>query len=201
MAVPTTGGTTGSPYATVEQVKAYMGLSDDIDDVQLEQALMSVSREIEDICGRHFNYDDEASTRLFEPASQGVVFVDDFWSLDDLVFTVSTANWTTDYYRLYPLNGIVRGQAWPYTRIEAVPDYGRYPTTGELVSLTAKWGWPAVPEPVRVACMIATAETFALKDARFGVAGFGQYGDLRVKANPMVLSKLRPYMLNPVTVS
>lgn len=204
MPVPAGGSETfavGSPYATVDDIKAYLGIDPDDtkDDVQIGDALTSVSQEIEDVCGRQFNRDESASTRLFEPASAYVVFTDDFYALDDLAVVVDDTSWATTDYTLLPLNGLVRGRPWPYNRIEG--STYRMPLCRQSVAVTARWGWLEVPAPVRQACKIAAAETFSLKDARFGVAGFGQYGDIRVRQNPMVMAKLAPYVRDPVKVA
>jgi hypothetical protein len=56
------------------------------------------------------------------------------------------------------------------------------------VQVTAKFGWPAVPDNVEKACIIQAVQLFKAKDAAFGVASFGDMGGgLRVHAglNPI----------------
>lgn len=188
----------GDPYATVDELKAYMGITDDADDDLIASALASVSQEIEDMCGRQFNTD-TGSTRVFTPVGRGLVLVDDFYTATDLVVVVDGTTWTDTDYVLYPLNGLRNGRPWPYGYL--IPTRRALPCGWPSVSITpAGWGWSEVPAPVHESSKIATSETFALKDARFGVAGYGADGVLRVRDNPMVASKLAPYMLNPVLV-
>jgi hypothetical protein len=44
-------------------------------------------------------------------------------------------------------------------------------------------------------------ETFKLKDAPFGVAGFGDFGVVRVRENPAVARLLAPYKRYPMLVA
>jgi hypothetical protein len=195
-------GALGDPYVTLEELKSYVQGegTDAVDDDELESSLASVSAEIEDVCERQFNRAEIASARSFEPAAPGLVFIDDFWTLADLVVTVDGAVWTANRYKLWPSNGLLRGRPWPYNRLEARDGYS-LPTCRESVTITARWGWAEVPAPIREACKIHTADTFGLRSARFGVAGFGQYGDLRVRDNPMALAKLKRYMRNKIKVA
>jgi hypothetical protein len=59
---------------------------------------------------------------------------------------------------------------------------------------TARWGWTAVPAPVKEATLALAEETFKMKDAPFGVAGMGEFGAIRVRANPRIVTMLSPYV-------
>lgn len=199
----------GDPYATRDEIKTYLGipLTDTQDDTLIDDALASVTAEIEDICERQFNKQTTATARIFTPIGPNLCYVDDFHTTTDLVIKTDASGdgtfettWTTANYELHPVNGVVNGQpGWPYRKIKTRRSAGlTFPSGLSSVQVTAQWGWAAVPKPVKEACKIATAETFALKDARFGVAGFGAMGDLRVRDNPMVMKKLKRYMRNPL---
>jgi hypothetical protein len=41
-------------------------------------------------------------------------------------------------------------------------------------------------------------ETFKMKDAPFGVAGFSDFGAVRVRDNPKVMSLLNRYIRTPI---
>ena len=45
----------------------------------------------------------------------------------------------------------------------------------DRIQVTGVFGWPAVPLAVKQAALIAAADLFRLKDAPFGVAGFGEF--------------------------
>ncbi len=68
------------------------------------------------------------------------------------------------------------------------------------MQITGIWGWATVPAAIRQATLIAAAEIFKLKDAPFGVTGFGDLGIVRIQANPMVARLVGPYIRNPVLV-
>lgn len=196
----------GAPYASLEELKEYMGQSiqgsEMYDDV-LAQALDSVSREIESHCNRQFNKDLVATAREYDADTTGWTDVDDFWTTAGLVIESGSGfsvPWESADYRLRPLNGVVDGQAgWPFSKIYASPS-GRYRFDRNGLRVTAKWGWAAVPAPVKQACLIMAAETFKVKDAPFGVAGSDAFGVIRVRDNRMAQSKLRRYCRSPILV-
>ena len=53
---------------------------------------------------------------------------------------------------------------------------------------------------VRRASLMLAIDFFKLKDAPFGVAGFGDYGPMRVMENPTVAGMLRRYIRSRVKV-
>lgn len=201
----------GDPYVTLKKLKGYEGVPDEVDDEVLTDALASVSREIEGHTGRQFNTDDTASPRLYVVEDRRVVLVDDFHTTDGLVVEtdadgdgVFETTWTAADYQLEPLNGIVDGRpGWPYSTIRAVGVRVFPQSRHERATLrvTARWGWAEVPDPVRQACLILAAETAKLKDAPFGVAGYGDYGPVRVRDNPKAMAKLARYVLDPVVIA
>ncbi len=206
----------GDAYATLDELKVYLSILDEddessvdqYDDLKLSDALMTASREIEAFCDRQFNKTETSSSRLYRPKGCKVVTIDDFYSTDDLVIETDSGysgdfniTWQASGYELEPLNGIVSGSAgWPYYRIRAVGSYA-FPVISERASLrvTAKWGWTDVPAPVKQACLVIASEIFKLKDAPFGVVGYGDYG-VRVKNSPVAMRMLAPYQRNPVKV-
>lgn len=198
----------GDPYATLAELKARLGVGDTADDIRLTEALASVSREINDHCRRQFNKTTTASVRLFHRASRYVVEVDDFHTTTDLAVATDSAldgtyatAWVSADYQLEPLNGIVNGETgWPYSEVVSLS--GAWPSRCRrpAVQVTAQWGWAAVPAPVKEACLILAEETFKLKDAPFGVAGFGEFGPVRVRDNPFAAKKLHPYRRDPILV-
>lgn len=193
----------GDPYISLEQLKSYLKITDTTDDSELTDALQSVSRGIEEVCDRQFNDAGSATSRVFDVTNASVVRLDDFHTIVGLVVKTDDGDtgtygttWASTDYQLKPLNGIVAGQTgWPYWRIHAVGSRS-FPCNAKRPALevTARWGWASVPTPVRQACLLSAAETFKMKDAPFGVAGFGDFGVVRVRSNPMVMQKLAPYM-------
>lgn len=201
----------GDPYATLDEFKAYLSLDDSRDDGELEDALNAASRQIEGWCSRQFNNTTIAVPQLYRPCDGLMVKVSDFYSTDDLVIETDTAGdgtfateWADDDYVLEPVNGIVGGKyGWPYNLVIAVGAHA-FPTLGPRAGLkvTAKYGWAAVPAPVKQACLITASELFKLKGAPFGVAGMGEYGQIRVREVPSKVGPLlAPYRLSQVLVA
>jgi len=196
-------------YATLPGLKARLDLSTATDDDRLTEALSSASREIEAWCERQFNKTTTASARVYRPRNRCLAAVDDFHTTTDLVVAVDSGGdgtyeqtWSAADYQLEPLNGIVSGQSgWPYRRITAMNRW--FPTCSKRpsVQVTARWGWTAVPPPVKEACLIMAAEVFKLADAPFGVAGFGEFGAVRVRMNTRAQTLLAPYRLHPMLVA
>lgn len=186
-------------YTTLEEMKSRIGsISDDLD-VVLGLAIDAAETGIENWCGRRFTADANASARSFVP-SRGdpmVVLTDDISSTVGLIVAdVATAAYAAADYQLEPLNGIgPGGNAWAYERVRLLATYftRSWNEMQATVIITARWGWPAVPAPVKDAVRILAADLFAMRDNKFGVAGFGDMGVLRIKANPVVQMMLTDY--------
>jgi hypothetical protein len=64
----------------------------------------------------------------------------------------------------------------------------------DRIQITGVFGWPAVPAAVKQASLISAADLFRMKDAPFGVAGFGEFGAVKITANPKVMALLQRYI-------
>jgi hypothetical protein len=178
--------------------------------------------------GRQFNQDVGVTSRVYFPLSPTTVLIDDIATSAGLLVKVDQDDdgtfedtWSATDYLLRPLNGIVNGvTGWPYTRIDGVG--GKYfPVAGQgaymgsisreyfnstwpltrkrpAVQVTATFGWPSVPSNIHEACLILAEELYKLKDAPFGVAGWQEYGAVRVKENPMLAYLLAGYSKSQV---
>jgi hypothetical protein len=198
--------TTIPTYATLAKLKNYLGLpalTDTEDDEVLQDALETSAREINTHCSRRFWADITATAQKFHPTSGLYAYINDFWTGDDLVVETSTDGvtwtaWTATDFELEPLNGVMDGvPGWPYTCIRSVSGR-RFPSVARAsLRVTAKWGWESVPPPVHQANLILAAETAKLKEAPFGVGGYGEFGIVKVRDNPFAARKLAPYVLDP----
>lgn len=198
----------GDPYISLVQLKAYLNITNSQDDTPLTAAAADISRGIEDYTGRQFNTASVVSARVYEPRRDGCLLVDDFSTTTGLIIAVDTSadgtyatTLTASQYELRPLNGIVRGQTgWPYWQIWPVRYAWPSSWVRAPIRVTALWGWAAVPAPVTQAAYILANDTFGLRTARFGVAGFDQFGPIRVGTSKRACDKLDPYRLNAVLV-
>lgn len=193
-------------YCTLAQVKAALRITDSTDDTLLEGSVESASRLIDGYAMRSF-YNAGTATRVFATNDALYVQTDDMAgtavtietsTLGDGVWDVT---WTATDYQLEPLNGTLDGIAWAYDRARAVGDYV-FPTNsvllGEgqaLVRVTAVWGWPAIPKAIETATIIQATRIFKRFDSPLGVAGFGDFGAVRVSRflDPDVEQLVQPY--------
>jgi hypothetical protein len=201
-------------YASLDALKSRVlpaGSTSTTHDVRLADALLEVSREIDDYCGRMFWTTTTATARLYYPDNLYCVDVDDFWTTTGLSVAVDAGNdgtyettWASTDAQAEPLNGVVDGKpGWPYSKLRAVGSHTfpcSYRDARAPLQVTAKWGWPTVPDAVREACLILAEESFKLPDSPFGVGGYGPYGIVRVRENPVAARKLNPYRRYPLLV-
>lgn len=190
----------GADYITVAEFKQYVKLEGEASyDDLLEAAAGSASREVERFCHRQFNDAGSATVRKYKATSSRMLIVDDFSTDVGLVVSVGGTVLDSSAYELWPENGVMQGvPGWPFWLIEATG--ASFPCDGSKVSVTARWGWTAVPEPVAQATKIIAAMNFQIKDAPLGVAGSGEFGMMRVQDSRTAASKLKNYMREGVLV-
>lgn len=171
-----------------------MSISDTTDDSLLENLVESASRSIDRIANRRFYLDATASARLYRAYSNIFVFVDDIGTTSNLVVKTDedgngtyskTLTLNTDYI-LDPLTSQSLNR--PFTQLTMVSNTESWPIFPGLTSnglrpgvqVTARWGWPSVPDDLNMACLILTADLYKRKDAPGGILGLGDLGVVRM---------------------
>ena len=181
-------------YATLTQIKAYMSISDNTDNDLLEDLVESASRSIDRIANRRFYLDSTASARLYRAYSDIFVYVDDIGTTSSLVVatdengngTYSKTLTLNQDYILDPLTASSLGR--PFTQLTMVSNTETGPIFPGLtqnglrpgVQVTARWGWPSVPDDINMACLILAADLYKRKDAPGGILGLGDLGVVRM---------------------
>jgi hypothetical protein len=188
-------------YASLNEVKAALRITDAVDDSLLEMAVESASRLVDGHAGRRF-WNAGTATKYFVAQDDYVCEVDDISSSTIVLQTSSGADgifdttWDIDDYQLEPLNAELDGISWPYTSIRAIGDY-LWPISGgeALVKVTGVFGWPSVPIAIKQATIIQASRIFKRLDSPLGVAGFGDLGAIRVTRDldPDVAQLVMPY--------
>ena len=198
-------------YCTLAELKAVLRIVDNVDDTLLERRIEEASRVIDNHCSRHFysmapvgqgNHDWK---RYFTTMSDSLVMVNDIAETTGLVIKIDVngdrtyaKTLTAADYQLEPLNSLFIKE--PITKIRAtIP--GLFPLTQAPapIEVTARWGWPEVPYPVRSACIILAGRLVKRGDSLLGVAGFGDLGAITVRAiDPDVERMLRPFKIMAV---
>jgi len=192
-------------YTTVALVKESLVAGGDTAatrDVLIQQKISVASRAVEGHCGgRRFYLDAEATPRVLNPRKRSRrdrngdhLLVDDIGSTDGLVVEVgSDGNWVdiTSSVELEPTDAAARGR--PYTSILRSTSWLLEPR----VRVTAKWGWPTVPEAVQEATLLQTLRLLKRKDSPEGVLGSAEWGVVRVsRVDPDVAELLAPFALD-----
>jgi hypothetical protein len=99
-------------------------------------------------------------------------------------------------YQLEPLNAVLK--KIPFNRIVAIGDK-TFPMIvapdRPLVQVTAVWGWDAVPDDVREACVLLSIRGFARLNAALGVVGFADMAFQVRAVDPDVRDLLAPYRI------
>lgn len=194
-------------YTTLYTVRLALGVNNDTSrDDLIAAAVSAASRYIDDACGRRFYADRTATARtyrlrgrLYATDDGEALMVDDIASATGLAVAIgSGSSYTTitDYESL-PDNAIVRGQ--PIT--ELLRTASRWSGYGARtrVRVTAKWGWPAVPDAIAEAAKLQAVRLFRRKDSPEGVMASAEWGAVRVsRIDPDVEALIRPYVLAPL---
>lgn len=188
-------------YATLNEVKAALRITDNVDDALLEMAVESASRLIDGYTLRTFSNAGTA-TRDFAADDSYNCYIDDLISLTTLQTTDekggSYETWNSNDYQLNPVNGRIDGIATPYTSILAI-DRKSFEKDGNeaLVRVTGTWGWSAIPMQVRQATIIQASRIYKRLDSPLGVAGFGDLGAIRIgrALDPDVEQLVMPYRI------
>ncbi len=182
-------------YATESDYKAFSRIpaDDEVDDAEINLALSAASREIDQFCNRIFattltNAEARYYTARWDQRRyRYVVDVDDFATTTGLAVAVDldqTNSYATSVVaadcRPWPLNAAALEKPW--TALEL--PYGTAASCREgAVEVTAKWGWTAVPDAVKQACLLQTNRVFSRRESPYGISGSpDMQGEMRLLA-------------------
>ena len=191
-------------YVTLAAMKSRIGITDTMDNTSLDAVIVSVSRWIDNYCGRKF-YANTTENRYYTPNSYNILYIDDLLSVSTLG-TDSDGDrtyedtWATTDYDLMPYNAALNSK--PYTWIETTPQgsYAFPAGVRKAVKITGVFGYctyaTAAPYEVREACYIQSHRIFKRKDSPFGIAGKSDLGQLEMvpKLDADVKSMLDPFV-------
>lgn len=164
-------------YTTLDAVLAELGISDADDDVRIDAAINAASRQIDAHCGRRFWQDSEVKVREYHADDAYHVEVDDISTTTGLIVAIdeaddgtfsTTLTSGTDFV-LHPLNAADEVPVRPYDVIVMTDTY-TFPMSSSRrpgVRVTAKFGWPAVPDDVAQACLIQAKNIYKASSGTF----------------------------------
>jgi hypothetical protein len=166
----------------------------------LDTALAAASRGIDRSTGRRFHLDVTASARTFNPSGRVVrdeggarLLIDDAGAEPELVEVGSGGSYTAFAdYETGPDNALAKGR--PITSLLTPSAYWGGGST--RVRVTARWGWPAVPDEIKQATLIQAARLFKRKDSPEGVTGSAEWGVVRLsRRDPDVWALIEHFVL------
>ncbi|RSS51372.1 phage gp6-like head-tail connector protein [Streptomyces sp. WAC01280] len=190
-------------YGSVAALKERLNIeaADTSRDTLLASALAAASRAIDKATGRRFWLDDVPAQRVFNPrgrvASQDdgdLLLVDDIGSITGLIVELGSGGSYAPVtgYETSPDNALADGQA--ITGLLRV--LGTWGTATTRVRITARFGWPAVPDAITEAALIQAARLYRRKDSPEGVTGSAEWGVVRLsRRDPDVWNLIEPYTL------
>ena len=190
-------------YGTLAALKERLGIeADDTSrDAPLNSALAAASRGIDRATGRRFWRDADPVQRTYNPRGRSVresdgdlFLVDDIGNVAGLVVeTGSGTSWSavTDY-ETGPENAIADGK--PITGL--LRTLGTWGLTTTRLRVTARFGWPAVPDEVTEAALIQASRLYKRKDSPEGIIGSAEWGVRNLsRRDPDVWALIEPFIL------
>jgi hypothetical protein len=181
-------------YATLQQLKDY-GRNEitSADDSVLKLALESAEMLVNNFCGRTFTVAGAATARVYSPAGPAakVLRIHDCTSITSVSEAGSLLDAST--WQAEPVNGLTpQGDTRPYTSLRRYGGIWLWDDDKARITVTATWGWTSVPYRVQEATLIVAKDVYQQRNTNAGVAGFGEFGAVRVRMNPIVIDMLTP---------
>lgn len=176
-------------YVAVGVLAEFVRIPDSDDDAQLAPAISAASRAIDRHCRRQFGLVAAPEARYYRPRWDSrrctwVVDTDDLMTVTGLLVDGEVVASPV----LLPRNAGAEGRPWMALVLDGTPS--------SEVAVTARWGWTAVPEAVKEACMLQASRLFKRRVAPFGIAGSpGEGSEIRLlaKLDPDVVVSLEAY--------
>lgn len=158
---------------TLTEYKTYVGISltDTSDDAQLTKMLAAASLAIRNWTGRDFETGGPTEERLFEYEGSGYLDIDDCTDVDSvaLSFTLgpdqvldSTYQWRAKPFGGPVFHYIELAGVYPWgvnvamgfrENLDVLAREGRLTAQLPVAKVTATWGWPTIPEDVKLAAI------------------------------------------------
>ena len=188
-------------YCSLDELKTALRITDALDDRPLESSVEAASRRIDGLCSRRFFLDTATSQRTYAPDRPRVLVIDDVATATGFVVkldndgsgTFETTLTSGVDYQVEPLNALTQGQ--PITMLRSLGT--TFPVSSSrraTVQVTARWGWPAIPDAIREATILLASRHFKRNESPLGVAGFGELGAVFVRrTDPDIDTLVAPY--------
>lgn len=184
-------------YVSDTELSDYLRNTIVADEVEIAAALAAAENSVNSYCQRTFVVPTAATARTFVGYRNYELDVPDIASTADLVIVNAGDTLVAADYQLEISPGVpgpvgVDGRTWPYTRIQRTSGYWDVNDDHEAtISITARWGWPAIPDEVPMATKLLARDYLLARDTGFGIVQVGDFSR-RVAANGVVVDLLSP---------
>jgi hypothetical protein len=176
-------------YVTDAELKSYLRDTSSADDALYALWATTASRAVDNYCHRQFG-NVSAEAREYETAywrhlCKHAAYIDDLQDVTGLEVLDSNGDEITDY-TLGPVNALKKGKPYEWIQVSV---------SGPL-TITAPWGWTAVPSAVKLASRLQGARFAVRRDSPFGVAGSPDQGNemrLLAQLDPDLKTALAKY--------
>jgi hypothetical protein len=178
-------------------------------DLEFDAAISAASRQIDRFCGRRFWQDGSVVTREFFPDNGWNCYVDDISTTVGLIVKVDTGDngfvtsattlTITSDFILLPANAADEVPVWPYTQLRITTNSTSAFTLTQrpTVQVTAKFGWPAIPDDIQQACILQAQQLYKGAGAPFGgleIDSIGRAMPVRSGLNPIAQALCQGYV-------
>lgn len=181
---------------SLDELKLLLRLEQPGDDTFADLCLDAAKIGIQKFCRRSFVAPSgSAVTRVFEARDYDVVHIDDLASTSGVVVVNDGGTVPSIEMQWEPLNQLTEALTYtPYTAIRLKSSYWIRRGREATVTVTSdQWGWTGgMPDMVKRATLELAKDLFQFKDMRGGVAGFGEFGAIRLRENPAIAMMLDP---------
>lgn len=184
-------------YITTAEAKAFLRITDAVDDVEIALWVTAASRAIDKRCNRQFGQLAAPAARVY----RRVPYYDPttgLWlmEIDDIQdvtgFTVNGVAYASSGAVLLPDNAPADGVPWTRLGFNVQP-YASAPGVPQSNTLVGRWGWAAQPAQVGAAARLQVGRWNARRDSPYGIAGSPDSGSemrLYAKLDPDVATTL-----------
>lgn len=154
-------------------------------------ALLAAERAVSEYCSRSFAVaGDTATARTYAANDRQVLRIHDCTEVASIAVAGTTIASST--YQLEPHSVSWTGLAVPYNQVRRLLDAWWVTSPGEAtITVTAKWGWSAVPAEVVEATKIIGKDILAQRHTVGNIAAVGDFGGT-VRINTYVRQLLAP---------
>jgi hypothetical protein len=168
-------------YVSAGELIDYLRSTVAVDEIEFEVARLAAESTVDSFCQRTFAVPTTATTRTFVPDDPRVLMVPDIANTTDLVVVNNGATVAAADYQLEVGPGLTNttgrdGTVWPYMYIRLLSSYWSQSLPGQAsVSITARWGWAAVPAEVKLATKMLARDFVLARDTAFGITSVAEF--------------------------